>query len=160
MGSLIGCWTGGLYFTILLILLASASSIIELVEGPESGQKSWVVQTCHELADTPVTSWLKHWSPIPDRQRKLFTQLRIVVADPQAMKRVMDTTEVRALASHPSLYQAWGDKKVRELLNNKDLSGFFSHPKIRAVLADEELQKEADSIDLSAVIDRALVIHN
>jgi len=159
MGSLIGCWTGALYFSILLLILASVSSLFELIEGPLAEQKSWTVQTCHELSNTPVTSWLKDWSPIPDKQRKLFTQLRLVMADPQAMKRVMETTEVRALASHPSLYQAWGDKKVRELLNNKDLSGFFSHPKVRAVLADEALQKEADAIDLAAVIDRALVIH-
>jgi hypothetical protein len=63
----------------------------------------------------------------------------------------------RALAAHPTLYQAWEDKKVRELLNNNDLSGFIDHPKVRAVLADEVLQKEAEKVDLTKVIDRALL---
>lgn len=158
LGALVGCWTGVLYFSILLLILASVASIVELIEGPEA-PKSWSVQAVQEIANTPATSWLKTWSPIPDRQKKLFTQLREIVNNPQAMKKVMETTEIRALASHPTLYQAWNDKKVRELLTNKDLSGFFSHPKIRAVLADEELQKQADSMDLPEIIDRALVIH-
>jgi hypothetical protein len=60
------------------------------------------------------------------------------------------------LAAHPTVYQAWEDKKVRELLNNNDLSGFIDHPKVRAVLADEALQKEAQQVDLAKIIDRAL----
>lgn len=78
------------------------------------------------------------------------------MADPEARKRLMAMPEIRALAAHPTVYQAWEDKKVRELLNNNDLSGFIDHPKVRALLADEELQKQADSIDLPSIIDRSL----
>jgi hypothetical protein len=69
----------------------------------------------------------------------------------------MAQPEIRALAAHPTLYQAWEDKKVRELLNNNDLSGFIDHQKVRAVLADEVLQKEAEKVNLTKVIDRALL---
>ena len=68
----------------------------------------------------------------------------------------MAEPEIRALATHPTFYQAWEDKKVRELLNNNDLTGFIDHPKVRAVLADEELQKEAEKVDLSGIIERSL----
>ena len=64
--------------------------------------------------------------------------------------------EIRALAAHPTLYQAWEDKKVRELLNNNDLSGFIDHPKVRAVLADEQLQKDAEKVDLTKIIEQSL----
>jgi hypothetical protein len=77
------------------------------------------------------------------------------MSDPEARKRLMAQTEIRALAAHPSFFQAWEDKKVRELLNNNDLTGFIDHPKVRAVLADEELQKQAESIDLPAIIERS-----
>jgi hypothetical protein len=79
------------------------------------------------------------------------------MADPEARRRLMAQPEIRALAAHPTLYQAWEDKKVRELLNSNDLSGFIDHPKVRAVLADEVLQKEAEKVDLTKVIDRALL---
>jgi hypothetical protein len=155
-GALVGCWTGVLYFSILLVALAAVASFQELVQDPTSPRKKWAVEIRDELADTPLTGDLRSWSPIPERQRKLVRQIRQLMADPEARKRLMAMPEIRALAAHPSLYQAWEDKKVRELLNDKDLSGFFAHPKVRAVLADEPLQKQAESLDLPSIIDRAL----
>ena len=76
--------------------------------------------------------------------------------DPEARQRLRVQPEIRALAAHPSLYQAWEDKKVRELLNDNDLIGFIDHPKVRAVLADEPLQKEAERVDLEKIIELAL----
>ena len=78
------------------------------------------------------------------------------MADSEARKRLMAMPEIRALATHPTVYQAWEDKKVRELLTNNDLSGFIDHPKVRAILADENLQKQAESVDLPSIIDRSL----
>ena len=155
-GALVGCWTGVLYFSILIVALAAVASFHELIEDPTNPHRKWSVRIRDELADTPLTGELREWSPIPERQRKLVRQIRQLMADPEARKRLMAMPEIRALAAHPSLYQAWEDKKVRELLNNKDLSGFFDHPKVRAVLADEALQRQAEGIDLPAVIDRAL----
>ena len=103
-----------------------------------------------------MTSWLKTWSPLPDKQSHLIRQLRQLMANPEARKRLINTPEVRALATHPTLYQALEDKKVRELLNNRDLSGFIDHPKVRAVLADEALQIEIEKVDLELIFEKAL----
>lgn len=156
LGALVGCWTGALYFLLLVGILASVASVYDLLARPGSPSKHWTVELRDELAATPVTRELKDWSPIPDEQRTLVRQTRRLMADPEARRRLMVQPEIRALAAHPTLYQAWEDKKVRELLNNNDLSGFIDHPKIRAVLADEVLQKEAEKVDLARVIDRAL----
>jgi hypothetical protein len=155
-GSLVGCWTGALYFAILVVILASIASIYDLIDSPGQAQRNWVIQTRNELAATTLTAKLKTWSPIPTKQRKLISQVRQLMADPEARKRLMAMPEMRALAAHPTVYQAWEDKKVRELLNNNDLSGFIDHPKVRAILADEDLQKQADSIDLPGIVDRSL----
>ncbi|MEI6461780.1 MAG: CvpA family protein [Verrucomicrobiota bacterium] len=155
-GSLVGCWTGALYFGILVGILASIASIYDLIETPAQAQRNWFVQTRNELAATTLTAKLKTWSPIPLKQRRLIGQVRLLMADSEARKRLMAMPEIRALATHPTVYQAWEDKKVRELLTNNDLSGFIDHPKVRAILADEDLQKQADSVDLSSIIDRSL----
>lgn len=155
-GALIGCWTGMLYFCMLLGLLLTVASVQELIQDPATARRSWAVETRDELAATSLTAELRTWSPIPDRPRKLLRQVRLLMADAEARRRLMAMPEMRALAAHPSLYQAWEDKKVRELLNNKDLGGLLDHPKVRAVLADEALQKQADGIDLPAIIDRAM----
>lgn len=159
LGSMIGCWTGLLYFCLLVLALATVASVQELIGGPQAAQTHLSIQARDQLASTPFTAWLKDWTPLPDRQKKLITQTRLLMADAEARKRLMAMPEMRALAAHPSFYQAWEDKKVRELLHNKDLSGFIDHPKVRAVLADEEFQKQADSMDLPVIFDRALAIH-
>lgn len=159
LGAMVGCWTGLLYFCLLVLALVTVASLQELIAGPQAAQTHLSVQARNQIADTPLTHWLKDWTPIPDRQKKLIQQTRMLMADPEARRRLMAMPEMRGLASHPTFYQAWEDKKVRELLNNKDLSGFIDHPKVRAVLADEEFQKQADSLDLPAIFDRALAIH-
>lgn len=155
LGSLVGCWTGLLYFLILIALLATVASVYDLFEKPGE-RHHWTVELRNDLAATPLTAELKDWSPIPEKQRGLIRQTRRLMADPEARRRLMAQPEIRALAAHPTLYQAWEDKKVRELLNNNDLTGFIDHPKVRAVLADEQLQKEAEKVDLTQIIERSL----
>jgi hypothetical protein len=156
LGALIGCWTGVLYFGILVALLAAVASFHELFGRPETIHRHWATELRNDLAATPFTADLRGWSPIPDKQRTLIRQTRRLMADPEARQRLMVQPEIRALAAHPSLYQAWEDKKVRELLNDNDLIGFIDHPKVRAVLADEPLQKEAERVDLEKIIELAL----
>jgi uncharacterized membrane protein required for colicin V production len=156
LGALIGCWTGLLYFLILIVVLATVASVYDLFEKPDDRRHHWTVEIRDELAGVPFTSGLKGWSPIPDKQRILIRQTRRLMADPEARRRLMAQPEIRALAAHPSLYQAWEDKKVRELLNNNDLTGFIDHPKVRAVLADEKLQQEAEKVDLGRIIEQSL----
>jgi len=156
MGSIVGCWTGLLYFGLLVLIITAWASLQELISGPEAAERSWIVQVRNDLADTPVTESLKTWSPLPDKQSRLIGQIRQLMGNPEARKRLINTPEIRALASYPSLYQALEDKKVRELLNNKDLSGFIDHPKVRAVLADEALQIEIEKVDLGLIFEKAL----
>jgi hypothetical protein len=155
-GAMVGCWTGLLYFGILLLVLCSTASIFELISGAKVESANWSVRTRDELASTPYTGWLKDWSPIPDRQKTQIDLLKKVMGDPATQRRLIALPEIRALASHPSLYQALEDKKVRELLNNKDLSGLLDNQKVRVVLADEQLQKQAESIDLASILQQAI----
>lgn len=155
-GALIGCWTGILYFVLALLGLATIASVVELIERPEKAALSWSVTTRNELAATPLTGWLRGWTPLPERQKRTILSVKRLMADPEARRRLMAMPEMRALAAHPSVYQAWEDKGVRELLNNKDLGKFIEHPKVRAILADEELQRQADQLDLPEILGRAL----
>jgi hypothetical protein len=157
LGALVGCWTGALYFLLLVGIIASVASVYDLLARPGTSPDHWTVAVRDELAATPLTRELKDWSPLPDKQRTLILQTRRLMADPEARRRLMAQPEIRALAAHPTLYQAWQDKEVRELLNNKDLGGFIEHPKVRAVLADETLQQEAERVDLTKVIERSLL---
>lgn len=156
LGAMVGCWTGMLYFGILVAALSATASVCELFEKEGETKHHWTVETRNALAATPFTSALKDWSPIPDRQRTLIRQTRRLMADPEARRRLMAHPEIKALATHPSFYQAWEDKKVRELMNSNDLTGFIDHPKVRAVLADEAFQKDAEKIDLPGIIDQSL----
>ena len=155
-GTLVGCWTGILYFVLLVLGLATVAAVVELVEAPDQAKRSAWVTTRDELAAAPSAGWLKGWTPLPERQNRIILGVKKLLADPPARGRLMAMPEIRSLAAHPSVYQAWEDKKVRELLNNNDLTGFIDHPKVRAVLADEQLQKDAEKVDLTKIIEQSL----
>jgi len=155
-GTVVGCWTGMLYFVLLLLGLATIAAVVELLENPDQAKRSVWVSTRDELAAAPFTGWLKGWTPLPERQNRIILGVKKLLADPPARARLMAMPEIRSLAAHPSVYQAWEDKKVRELLNKKDLGGLIEHPRIRAILADEELQRQADRLDLPEIMERAL----
>jgi len=156
LGALVGCWSGMLYFVLIILGLAIIAAVIELVETPELARKSRWVLTRDELAQAPSAGWLKRWTPLPERQNRTILSVKMLLTDPEARRRLMAMPEIRSLAAHPSVYQAWEDKSVRELLNNKDLGKLMEHPKVRAILADEALQRQADQLDLPEIIGRAL----
>ena len=155
-GTIVGCWTGMLYFILMVLGLATVAAVIELVEAPNQAKRSTWVTTRDELAAAPFAGWLKGWTPLPERQNRVILGVKKLLADPPARMRLMAMPEIRSLAAYPSVYQAWEDKQVRELLNKKDLGGLIDHPRIRAILADEELQRQADRLDLPGLMERAL----
>lgn len=154
-GAFVGCWTGIMYFVLLVMTLFSWASIEECLQGPTEGE-AWPVRIRKELIESGLGSELRDWSPIPDRHRILISRSRRVMADPAARRRLMAMPEIRGLASHPTVYQAWQDADIRKALNNNDLNKVIDHPKVRAALADEALQREIEKVDLAGLMGKAL----
>jgi len=155
-GTIVGCWTGMLYFVLMVLSLATVAALVELLESSEQSRRSVWVTTRDELATAPLAGWLRGWTPLPERQNRIILSVKKLLADPAARTRLMALPEIRSLAAYPSVYQAWEDRQVRELLNKKDLGGLIDHPRIRTILADEELQRQADRLDLPELMERAL----
>ncbi len=154
-GAFVGCWTGLMYFALLVLILFSWASVQEALQGPEE-KPAWCVTLRDELVDSGLASELRGWSPIPDRHRLLISRTRKVIADPVARRRLMAMPEIRALAAHPTVYQAWQDKDVRKALNENDLNSLLDNPKVRAALVDEALQREMLKADLAGLMGKAL----
>ncbi len=154
-GAFVGCWTGMAYFGLLLLGLFSWAAIEEALRGPQEAA-SWSMTVRDELVVSGLAAELKGWSPLPEKHRTLITRGRQVMASPAARRKLMNMPEIRALASHPSIYQAWSDKEVRKLLNENNLTDLLDHPKVRAALADEPLQKEMEKVDLGGLLEKAL----
>ena len=154
-GAFVGCWTGVTYFALLVLSLFSWASIAEMLQ-PPGEPPAWSVRIRDELIGSGLASELKGWSPIPHRHRTLIARTRNVMASPAARRRLMAMPEIRALAAHPAVYQAWQDMEVRKAINNNDLSRLIDHPKVRSALADEALQREIEKVDLAKLMERAL----
>lgn len=154
-GAFVGCWTGITYFVLLLMTLFSWASIEECLQNA-GADPSWPIRIRNELIESGLASDLKGWSPIPDRHRVLILRSRQVMADPAARRRLMAMPEIRALASHPTVYQAWQDISVRKAMNENNLNFLIDHPKVRAALADEALQREMEKVDLASLMGKAL----
>lgn len=154
-GAFVGCWTGMTYFAVLVLSLFSWASIGEVLRGPGE-TPGWAEKIRDELIGSGLASELRGWSPISDRQRTLIARSRNVMASPTARRRLMAMPEIRALAAHPTIYQAWQDMDVRKAMNNNDLNSIIDHPKVRAALADETLQREMEKVDLVKLMEKAL----
>jgi hypothetical protein len=85
LGALVGCWTGALYFLLLVGIIASVASVYDLLARPGVPASHWTVAVRDEFAATPLTRDLKEWSPIPEEQRTLVRQTRRLMADPEAI---------------------------------------------------------------------------
>lgn len=157
LGSIVGCWTGLLNCAVLLGLLTAWAGLAETLLKPSDAEQNWAVRTRENLAALPGASALSGYSPLPGRWQILLSKFRRVMADPEASRRLMEQEPIRALASHPSFYTAWGEPEIKQLVRQGQLWAALEHPKARALLNDEAFQRELLRLDLEMLVDKSLV---
>lgn len=156
LGAIVGCWTGLLNSAILLALLTTWAGVAETLLKPADAEQHWAVSTRQSLAELPGAGALSGYSPIPHRWQTLFTKFKRVMANPEASRRLMEQEPIRALATHPTFYTAWGDPEIKQLVRQGRLWAVLEHPSSRALLNDEPFQRELLQLDLEAAVDKAL----
>lgn len=156
LGAFVGCWTGLLNAAVLLLLLVAWAGWTEMLSD-NPGRRHWSVQTRDELSGMPGGEWLKGATPWPESWQRIVRKARRVLANPEASRRLMEQEPIRALATHPSFYTAWGDPEVKRLLRDGRLADAMAHPKVKPLLNDEDFQRNLLKINLEASLDKALV---
>lgn len=157
LGSIVGCWTGILNIAILVLALTAWAGLREMLCAPEEARAHWTVNVREELAGLPGAQSLSGFSPWPDRWARIIHKAGLALADPECSKRLMQQDAVRALASHPSFYTAWGDPDVKRLLRHGRWIEAAHHPKVLPLLNDEGFQRQLLGVDMELVLDKSLV---
>lgn len=156
LGALVGCWTGALGWLALAVSWGSVEAWRrELADPAEKAElaRSGLVA---EVAALPLMGWLAELPAWPDSAARVVRLSRQVMGDPAATRRLMADPRVKALASHPTFYPAWGDPEVKSLAQKGRYWTLLQHPKLQPVLEDEGFQRELASLDLEGVLRRAL----
>lgn len=156
MGAFVGCWTGLLNIALLTLVLCAWAGLSETLLPPAAADRSWAVQSREALAGLPGCTRLAGYSPWPDSWVRVVKKARHVLAHPDASRRLMEQEPVRALASHPTFYTAWGDPDIKRLVREGDFWEAACHPKARPLLNDEAFQRQLLSVDLEALLDKSL----
>ncbi len=152
MGAMVGCWTGGLaWLAVMTAWGQHAAWERELQPRPAPAPSA-----LGEIAQLPGLDWIGSMEAWPETPREIVRAGRKVMADPAANRRLMDNPRVRALASHPTFYTAWGDPEVKRLTRSGDYLALLDHPKVEALLADESFQRELAAFDLLGALKKAL----
>ena len=152
LGAIIGCWTGMMAWLVFLTTLAQYQAWErELAPTPTAE-----ISTTKQIAGLPLMSWLGEMEPWPASLREILRTSRKVFASPSATARLMKNPRVRALASHPSFYPAWGDVEVKQLVRSGNYRGVLEHPKVKTLLADEGFQQELAGFDALEALKGAL----
>ncbi len=152
MGAVTGCWTGALAWLLVLTSWGQhAAWQRELSPAPR--QEPGAIG---EIARLPGLGWLGSMEAWPEKPREIVRAGRRVMADPAANRRLMENPRVRALASHPAFYTAWGDPEVKRLTRGGDYLTLLEHPKVKVLLADEGFQRELAAFDLIGALKQAL----
>lgn len=153
MGAMVGCWTGGLAWLAVMTTWGQHEAWRrELGPRDPRGQASSLA----EIARLPGLGWLIEMEAWPETPREIIRAGRRVMADPEANRRLMQNPGVRALASHPTFYTAWGDPEVKRLAKSGDYLALMDHPKVSLLLADEGFQRELAAFDLLGALKQAL----
>lgn len=157
LGSIVGCWTGLLNFAVMLALLTTWAGLAETLLRPGDADRNWAVRTRQDLANLPGAGALSGYSPLPEHWHVLLAKFRRVMADPEASRRLMEQEPIRALASHPSFYTAWGEPEIKQLVRQGQFWAALEHPKARALLNDEGFQRELLQLDMEVLVDKSLM---
>lgn len=152
LGAIIGCWTGVIGWLVLLITLAQYQGWERELEPTPAAE----ISSTQQIAALPLMGWLEEMEPWPASLRDILRNSRKVFASPSATTRLMKNPRVRALASHPSFYTAWGDVEVKRLVRAGDYRGALDHPKVKTLLADDGFQQELARFDALEALKGAL----
>jgi len=152
LGAMAGCWTGLLGWLALLLAWGAAEAWRRELSGPEKPAGGWFA----EVAALPAMGWLGELPAWPASAARVVKLSRQVLADPAKSQRLMADPRVRALASHPSFYPAWGDPEVKRLAQEGRYWTLLRHPKVQPLLEDEGFQRELAGLDLEDTLGKAL----
>lgn len=156
LGAIVGCWTGLLNAGLLVLALTAWAGAEETLLDAPTAARTTAVRGREALAELPGLGRLHGYSPWPGPWARLVQKSRRVLADPEASRHLMEQEPIRALASHPTFYTAWGDPEVKRLLRQGDFMGTAQHPKVRPLLNDENFQRQLLQLDLESAMDKAL----
>jgi len=156
-GAVVGCWTGLINAGVLLLLLTAWAGWVEMLSDPEFADRHWAVRVRQDLAELPGTGMLRDATPWPEAWQRVAQKARRVLTNPEASRRLMEQDAIRALATHPTFYTAWGDPEVKRLLRVGRFSEAMAHPKVKPLLNDEEFQRRLLNTDLEVALDKALM---
>lgn len=156
LGTIVGCWTGLLNAALLILMLAAWAGMNETLLDAGAAAQTTAVRGREALAELPGLGRLHGYSPWPETWARLVQKSRRVLSDPEASRRLMEQEPIRALASHPTFYTAWGDPEVKQRLRQGDFLGAAQHPKVRPLLNDEAFQRQLLDLDLESAMDKAL----
>jgi hypothetical protein len=156
LGAIMGCWTGVFSWLAVLIAWASVDAWRRELAGAGELQELKRSGTIAEVAALPALGWLGELPAWPDSAVRVVRMSREVMADPAKTRRLMADPRVRALASHPSFYPAWGDPEVKQLAQRGSYWALLQHPKVRPLLEDEGFQRELAAVDLEDLMSKSL----
>lgn len=156
MGAMVGCWTGMLGWLFLLATWGSVDAWRRELAGPHDKETPAWVGAMAEIAALPALGWLGRLPAWPESAVRLVKMSRQVMAEPASSRRLMADPRVRALASHPTFYTAWGDPEIKRLAQEGRYWTLLQHPKVQPLLEDEGFQRELAALDLEAVLGKAL----
>lgn len=157
LGAVVGCWTGMLHAATLLLAICAWAGLDEAARAPSIARATWAVTTREHLAELPGLSWMHGYSPWPRQWVRLAQKGRKVLASPAASRRLMEQQPIRALASHPAFYTAWGDPEIKRLLREGAFWEAAHHPKARPLMDDENFQRQLLDLDLEVILDKSLI---
>ena len=156
LGALVGCWTGALGWLAILVAWGSAEAWRRELADPTE-RTAWARSgPMAEIAAIPGLAWLVELPAWPESTARVVGLSRRVMADSAATRRLMADPKVKALASHPVFYPAWGDPEVKSLAQKGKYWALLRHPKVQPVLEDEGFQRELAALDIEGALRRAL----
>lgn len=127
------------------------------LEAGDRGELIGALSNLNEsVRDSKTGSLLTKADPIPDSTYVLLSKFTRVLADPDAIARMVESPELAPVLENPKILALAGDPSVQTAARDKNVLALMTNPKVLEMARDPELSKEIMGIDLQKALDYAL----
>lgn len=167
LGATVGCWIGGFWVLVCVLLVSAAGTLGGVLGGNLRGDsKSWRTTLCRSavsiqksVALIPGFYFVEAWNPLPESVVRKINKLVTVLSNPKLARNFIHTNEVQSVLSLPAVYPVVNSPKIQLMLATRDVDGILADPDINRMFDDEDFQRALSEINFERLLDELLAGH-
>lgn len=163
-GATVGCWIGGFWVLVCVLLVSAAGTLGGILGGnlreDSKGLRTVLCRSAISLQKSvaliPGFYFVEAWNPLPEAVVRKINKLVAVLSNPDLARNFIYTNEVQSVLSLPAVYPVVNSPKIQLMLATRDVDGILADPDVNRMLDDEDFRYALSEINFERLLDEIL----